>query len=71
MNISTLQAQKVLTGNHSFVQLGFSMLITRMKNVYSKDPTPQTLQKCTDEINTFLLKYQSIMGEDFATVSKL
>ena len=71
MNISTFQTKKILTGNYSFVQLGFSMLITRMKNIYSKDPSQETLQRCTDEINAFLLKYQSIMGEDFVTVSNL
>ena len=71
MNITTSQAEKVFKGNYTFSQLGFSMLITRMKSIYAKDSTPQTLQKCTDETNAFLNKYQMIMEDDYAIISKL
>ena len=70
MNITTVQAKKILTGNHSFSQLGFSMLVTRMKKIYGNDPTPQTLNRCTDEINAFLTKYQMIMESDYAIISQ-
>jgi hypothetical protein len=71
MNVTPAQMQKVLTGNYTFTQLGFSMLITRMKTAYLKDPTPETLRKCTDETNAFIQKYARIMGADYAIISRL
>ena len=71
MVIDTAQAKKILTGNYTFSQLGFSLLITRWKRVYSNDSSPSTLQACVNEANAFLNKYAIIMTEDFATISKL
>jgi hypothetical protein len=71
MTVTTTQAQKILTGNSTFSQLGFSMLLTRLKGVYAKDPSPASLQKCAQEINAFLQKYAPIMTSDFAIISKL
>lgn len=71
MSITSTQAQKILTGNHKFSQLGFSMLITRLKGIYSKDSSPVSLKKCTDEINAFLQKFAMIMAADFAIISKM
>ncbi|MDR0379266.1 MAG: hypothetical protein LBI62_04885 [Candidatus Accumulibacter sp.] len=71
MNATTTQVQKILTGNSTFSQVGFSMLLTRLKRTYSKDPSPASLQKCADEINAFLQKYAPIMAADYATISKL
>ena len=71
MNVTSAQVKKILTGSQTYTQLGFSMMITRLKGIYSKSPSPETLQKCTDEINTFLVKFASIMATDFAIVSKL
>ena len=71
MLINNVQAQKVLTGQYTFNQLGFSLLITRCKRIYATDSSPSTLQHCVDEINAFLKKYAIIMKEDFATISKL
>lgn len=61
------QVQKVLVGNYTFTQFGFSMLVTRLKSTYAKNQTPAELQKCTNEINDFLKKYESIMVADFKT----
>ena len=63
--------QKALTGNYSYSQLGFSMMITRFKRNYEKDPSYETLQKCTDEANAYIEKYQAIMADDFAIISRL
>jgi hypothetical protein len=71
MNVTSAQTQKILTGNSTFSQLGFSMLLTRLKGVYTKDSSQASLQKCTEEINAFLQKYAPIMVSDFATISKL
>lgn len=71
MNISFQQAKKLLSGNHTFTQLGFSMMLTRLKGLYMKDPSQATLEKCTDEINAFLTKFSTIMKSDYEIISKL
>lgn len=71
MNVTPQQAQKILSGNYTFSQLGFSMLVTRMKNLYSKDPSQATVQNCAKEINTFLAKFEGIMGKDYSIISNL
>lgn len=71
MQVSIAQVQNILKGNHAFSQLGFSMLITRLKGIYAKEPSPTTLQKCADEINAFLAKFSSIMSQDFAVITSL
>ena len=68
MNITPEQLQKILSGNYSFSMLGFSMLITRIKGIYAKNPTPDTLKACTSEINVFLSKYKSIMQSDYKVI---
>ena len=71
MNVTPEQVQLILTGNQSFTQLGFSMMVTRLKSTYSRDKSQDNLKKCTDEINLFLQKFASIMTVDFATMSQL
>lgn len=71
MFVTAQQTQKILTGDLTFTQLGFSMMITRLKGVYTKDSTQLTLQKCTEEINSFLGRYRIIMGKDLEAISKL
>ena len=71
MDITLQQAEKLLRGNQSFSQLGFSMLLTRLKTLYAKEPSQSVLQKCTDEINLFLDKFKGIMSNDYANIAKL
>lgn len=71
MKITQDQAKKILLGNYEFSQLGFSLMITRLKGTYASDQSPIALSKCVDEINAFLEKYQSIMEKDFDIISKL
>ena len=71
MVVTPAQVQKVLAGNHTFKQLGFSMLLMRLKTLYSKNHSPSTLQICVDEINAFLKKYEAIMSADYAVFSNI
>lgn len=71
MGFSNDQIKKVLLGDLRFSQLGFSMLITRLKGVYGKSPTQEILQDCAREIQAFVTKYESIMAQDIALISKL
>lgn len=71
MEFSGEQIEKVLVGDLKFSQLGFSMMITRLKGVYGKSPTPAVLQECSQEISKFVNKYGAIMAQDIALISKL
>jgi uncharacterized protein YutD len=71
MNVSSEQVRKLLSGSYKFTQLGFSMLLTRLKGMYHKDSSPATVQKCVSEINAFLQKYPEIMASDFAIIAKI
>jgi len=65
MKVTHAQVKKVLTGNYTFTQLGFSMMLTRLKSVYQKDQSQSNLQYCVDEINVFLDKFSMIMSNDY------
>jgi hypothetical protein len=71
MSLTLDQAEKLLSGNHSFSQLGFSLMVMRMKSQYRKNPDPATLRSCTDEINAFLQKFSMVMAGDYAVISEL
>lgn len=71
MQVTQQQTEKVLKGSQSFSQLGFTMLITRLRKLYTQNPTAVTIQKCTAEINTFLNKFESIMDADYALIAKV
>ena len=71
MSITPQQAEKLLKGDYKFKQLGFSMMLTRLKELYLKDPSPATLHHCTAEINVYLDKFKAIMGADYAVITNL
>ena len=70
MKISDLETESLLKGELIFEQLGFSMLLTRLKKLYIQDTSPSTLEKCSVEINAFLEKFKSIMIADIENISK-
>ena len=71
MQITSQQTEKVLKGKQTFSQFGFSMMVTRMRTLYDKDPSQNTITSCTAEINTFLTKFTRIMADDFAIIQGL
>ena len=71
MKVTPLQAEKILKGNQPFKQFAFSMMVTRLKSVYAKDPSDATLKASTSEINRFLEQFSSVMGGDYAIIAKL
>ncbi|MCL2855052.1 MAG: hypothetical protein FWE21_05470 [Defluviitaleaceae bacterium] len=71
MRISPQQTEKLLKGKQAFTQFGFSMMLTRLRGGYEKNPSPSTITASTTEINTFLAKFERIMAEDFATIQSL
>ena len=71
MGVTLQQAEKILRKDQIFAQLGFSMMIARLKKTYARNPSPEILQSCADEINAFLDKFKSSMGGDYAVITKL
>jgi len=71
MKVTIQQTEKLLKGNQSFSQLGFSMMLTRLRTLYTKNASQATLQSSMDEINAFLGKFSAIMDSDFAIITKM
>jgi hypothetical protein len=68
MEVTKAQAKNLLTSRQTFTQLGFNLLITRLSGIYGKNPSDQTLEQCTNEMNMFLQKYSAIMKNDFEAI---
>ena len=71
MKINMAQAEKILKSNQAFSQFGFSMMLTRLRNMYAKDSSQNTIKTCMDEINVFLDNFSSIMGDDYNIITKM
>ena len=71
MKINLEQTEKLLKEKYSFSQLGFSMLLMRLKALYGKDPSETTLLSCMNEINIFLQKFASVMSKDSEIIKNL
>jgi len=71
MQLSQEQMVKLLKGNYTFSLWSMSMLITRLKGVYASDASFSSLEKCTGEMNAFVNKFRTIMGNDYVILQKL
>ena len=69
MVLTSLQVEKLLKSDKKFEMLAFLFLVTRMKGLYAKDPS--VLSQCTEEINVFLAKHDSIMANDREAIKAL
>ena len=71
MKVTPRQAERLLLEDLSFTQLGFSMMLTRLKGLYAENPTAEALEKATDEINTFLDKFKGVLKNDYEVISRI
>jgi len=71
MNITSGQVERLLLEDYNFSQLGFSMMLTRLKGVYAGDPSKEVLENAAKEINTFIGKFKGIMKNDLAIISEI
>jgi hypothetical protein len=73
MSLTESQVKKLLEygGTLQVSQLGFSLLLTRLKGQYKNTPGAVPLKQCTGEINAFLAKFSTIMQKDYEMVTKL
>ena len=68
VTVTIEQTEKILTGTPKFSQLAFSMLITRMKTLYAKYPTKETLQTFAEEITAIIEKSKILMAADYEVI---
>ena len=71
MKVTIAQTEKLLLEKHVFSQLGFSMLLMRLKAMYLKNPSETTLNECMGEINVFIQKFEAMMSNDIAKINEL
>jgi hypothetical protein len=71
MKLSLNQTKHLLMGEHPFSQLGFSMMLTRLKGVYRANPNQDVLEKSMNEINVFLEKFKTIMKKDITILTQI
>jgi len=71
MKVSLQQTEKLLKGNQAFNLFAFSMMLTRLRIVYEKNPIPATLSACTEEVNAFLSKFSEIMTSDYEIIQRM
>ena len=71
VTVTIEQTEKILTTDTKFSQLAFSMLVTRMKTLYAKYHTKETLQTFAEEITGFIEKSKVLMATDYETIGQL
>ncbi|MCL1812438.1 MAG: response regulator [Treponema sp.] len=71
VTVTIAQTEKILTTDTKFSQLAFSMLVTRMKTLYAKYHTKETLQTFAEEITGFIEKSKVLMAADYETIGQL
>jgi len=71
VTVTIEQTEKILTTDTKFSKLAFSMLVTRMKTLYAKYHTKETLQTFAEEITGFIEKSKVLMAADYETIGQL
>jgi hypothetical protein len=73
MKLDDSQTKKLLefTGQPQLNQLSLKMALTRLKGLYKLNPTPDTISKCTSDLNALLEKFSMIMKSDYEWIIKL
>ena len=72
MTVTVPQVEKLLTSKDSFTQLGFSMLVNKLRIQYKTNSTPNMVAQAVMELNAFLKKHHSVMVKaDFAALQRM
>lgn len=68
-----LKLQKIIEGKIQYKSdnLGLNLLISRLQRKYTAKNTPDELNVCVQEMNTFLEKYKAITAKDITAIEKL
>jgi hypothetical protein len=67
------QFEKLVDGRMTFTShnLGFNLLISRLKKNYTSNQTPSEMSSCIHEIDAFCSKYSSILVGELEDIKKL
>jgi hypothetical protein len=73
MKLTDAQTKKLLDykGQPQLKQLALNMALTRLKGIYSGNPTPAVVSKCTSELNAIFEKFAAIMQPDYEWIISL
>lgn len=71
MKLTSRQIEKLLKGNQTFSNSCFSMMLSRLREMYAQNPSTAVVQTAANEINTFLDKFKILMENDLSIISKL
>ena len=73
VTVTVEQTEKLLnlSGSIKFSQIGFSMLLTRMKTLYNKYKSKETLQTFAEEITAYIQKSKILMAADYEIICRL
>lgn len=50
---------------------GLSLLVTRLREIYKNNPSPETLFLCTGELNSFIHKFEILLTYDLTQINSL
>jgi hypothetical protein len=73
MELSSAQVKKLLETSKpiKFKQLSLSLMYTRLKSMYQKNPTPTTISTCTSQLNDLLKKFGTSISDDYKLATSI
>ncbi|MDR0947056.1 MAG: hypothetical protein LBM87_04865 [Ruminococcus sp.] len=73
MSLNSGQVKKLLETNKplKFKQLALSLMYTRLKNMYQKDPSASTVDACMKQLNDLFAKFGGSMNEDYKLATSI
>jgi hypothetical protein len=73
MALKSGQVKKLLetTKPLKFKQLSLSLLYTRLKHMYQKDPSPATVTACMGQLNDLFTKFGTSIADDYKLVTSI
>jgi hypothetical protein len=73
MELSSGQVKKLLETSKpiKFKQLSLSLMYTRLKSMYQKNPTPSTITACMTQLNDLFKKFGASISDDYKLATSI
>jgi hypothetical protein len=73
MELSSGQVKKLLETSKpiKFKQLSLSLMYTRLKSMYQKNPTTATITACTAQLNDLFKKFGASISDDYKLATSI
>jgi hypothetical protein len=73
MSLNSGQVKKLLETSKplKFKQLALSLMYTRLKHMYQKSPTTETVNACMGQLNDLFTKFGASMTDDFKLATSI